>query len=714
MTHTLRCRAALCLAFCWFTLSARFASGSTAKRPVEVRDSIESVRFGTPLEDFGGVQPPLYSPSRDRFVVLIRKGLVEANVNRYTVLLFTRRELPGKAVPQVLFHLDIARTGPAVDQLRWLPDGKSLLFVGANGTRTRQVYAFELAARRLRRLTSATSDVVAYDLSRDRAMLVYLTRPAPPKPPGNEAILVTDQSIPALLGAEETGALQHFRLFAQRRGLAAREIALNEDAQPENGIHLSPDGRSAVLSLLAENRPAAWSRYRFASATRWITRYMLVDFASGKVEPVLDAPSDAYTPEVAWSADSRSVVLGSAYLPLDGTPERLGLPADREMVLAVRLSGRHVTPVTGEPLHVTAWNSKAGWLILSNWDNQPFLYTAQGDSWKRVGPYTDPAEAAEPYTVQRERGSTQPDRLMVTAKSTGEKRVLLDPNPQYADLQFGELRPLTWNPAKGAAVQAGLYLPVGYEPGKRYPLVIQTHGWNPRQFWIDGASNAGYAAQALAGKGFAVVQVEAEDEAALSTPSEGPAGMAILEGLIDELDRQGIVDLKRVGLLGWSRSGYVVRYTLTHSARPFAAAVIADGYDDGYLHYLTRLPLGAAEACEYEGVIGTAPFGEGRQAWLEHASGFNLDRVRTPMRLLGFAPASLLLNWEWFVGLQRLGKPVEFVWLPNAGHDPELPSDRMTAQEGDVDWFRFWLQGEKDPSPAKRDEYARWEKLRAP
>ncbi len=633
-------------------------------------------------------------------------------MNRYTVLLFARSDLPGKAVPQALFHLDAARAGPAVDQLRWAPDGRSLLFLGANGTATRQVYAFDLAARKLRQLTVARSDVVAFDMSRDRSTLVYLPRPSVAPPHGSEAVLITHQSIPALLGAEETGALQHFHLFTQQRGAAAKEIALSEDAQPENGLHLSPDGCFAVLSLLAEDRPALWSRYGFALSIRWITRYMLVHLASGKVEPVLDAPSDAYTPEVAWSADGRSVVLGGASLPLDGTPERLGLPVDRERVLAVRLSDRHVTPVTSEPLHVTAWNSKQNQLILSDGENRPFLYAAQGDGWQRVGPYTDSLESAEPYTVRRERGSTQPDRLMVIVKSTGEKRVLLDPNPRYAELQLGELRPLTWKPAKGAAMQAGLYLPVGYEPGKRYPLVIQTQGWNPRQFWMDGASNAGYAAQALAGRGFAVVQVEAEDEDALSTPAEGPTGMAILEGLIDELDRQGIVDPKRFGLLGWSRSGYLVRYTLTHSARPFAAAVIADGYDDGYFHYLTRLPYGAAEAREYEGIIGAAPFGSGEKTWLARSTGFELDRVHTPVRLLGFAPSSLFLNWEWFAGLQRLGKPVEFVWLPNAGHNPELPSDRMAAQGGDMDWFRFWLQSDEDPTAAKREQYARWERMR--
>ena len=139
MTRNPKCYAALCFSLWLLALPTNLALASSNKRSTEVRDSIESVRFGTPLEDFGGVQPPLYSSSRDRFVVLIRRGLIEANVNRYAVLLFARRNLSGKAVPQALFHLDIARTGPAVDQLRWSPDGKRLLFVGADRTETRCV-----------------------------------------------------------------------------------------------------------------------------------------------------------------------------------------------------------------------------------------------------------------------------------------------------------------------------------------------------------------------------------------------------------------------------------------------------------------------------------------------------------------------------------------------------------------------------------------------
>ncbi len=63
-------------------------------------------------------------------------------------------------------------------------------------------------------------------------------------------------------------------------------------------------------------------------------------------------------------------------------------------------------------------------------------------------------------------------------------------------------------------------------------------------------------------------------------------------------------------------------------------------------------------------------------------------------------------------GLKYLGKPVEFTWIPDAGHVPVRPADCLTAQEGDVDWFTFWLKGEENLNPAKNKQYLRWRELR--
>jgi hypothetical protein len=58
------------------------------------------------------------------------------------------------------------------------------------------------------------------------------------------------------------------------------------------------------------------------------------------------------------------------------------------------------------------------------------------------------------------------------------------------------------------------------------------------------------------------------------------------------------------------------------------------------------------------------------------------------------------------------GKPVDFLYFPNATHLLVKPSDRLASQQGNVDWFSFWLKGEEDPDPAKKPQYERWRRLR--
>jgi len=203
--------------------------------------------------------------------------------------------------------------------------------------------------------------------------------------------------------------------------------------------------------------------------------------------------------------------------------------------------------------------------------------------------------------------------------------------------------------------------------------------------------------------------VGSEDE---TTPREGPRQTAMFEGLIDYLDGRGLIDRARVGILGWSRTGYHVRYALTFSKYPFAAAVIADGLDASYFQYMSWLNFGVKGGDLYERINGGVPQGVAVQSWFTHATGFNLDRVHTPTRLLAFRSDSILNNWEWFAGLRRLGTPVELIWIPDAEHMPVKPWERITAQQGDVDWFCFWLKGEEDHDRDKAEQYARWREMR--
>jgi dienelactone hydrolase len=59
-----------------------------------------------------------------------------------------------------------------------------------------------------------------------------------------------------------------------------------------------------------------------------------------------------------------------------------------------------------------------------------------------------------------------------------------------------------------------------------------------------------------------------------------------IEGLIDALDEQKLVDRDRVGLVGWSYTGWLVEYFITHSTYPIGAAVAADNVDYSHWQYV--------------------------------------------------------------------------------------------------------------------------------
>ena len=115
---------------------------------------------------------------------------------------------------------------------------------------------------------------------------------------------------------------------------------------------------------------------------------------------------------------------------------------------------------------------------------------------------------------------------------------------------------------------------------------------------------------------------------------------------------------------------------------------------------------------ELDAMIGAPPFGEGLQQWLKRSPGFNLDKVNTPLLVVGEGPLSLLSMWEPYAGLHHLQKPVDVIMLNTDEHVLTNPAVRLASQGGLVDWFRFWLQDYEDPDPKKKEQYERWRGLK--
>jgi len=309
-------------------------------------------------------------------------------------------------------------------------------------------------------------------------------------------------------------------------------------------------------------------------------------------------------------------------------------------------------------------------------------------------------------------GVNDPPLLVAVDKQTS--RVLWDPNPQLKNFDLGEAAVYTWKwswkDKEGQEGRGGLYKPVNYKPGQRYPLVIQTHGFSETRFIPSGVFPSAFAARALAAEGIAVLQVGVGGCPGV-TPDEGPCAVSYYESAVKQLISDGLVDPDKIGIIGFSRTCFTVMETLTMGSLHLKAASITDGVMADYVQYILASDKGLSQ--EYDSMIGAPAFGEGLQQWLKRSPGFNLDKINAPLLVVGSeGPWSLLFMWQPYAGLHYLKKPVELMMLHTHEHVLTNPAARMASQGGSVDWFRFWLQGYEDPDLAKKEQYERWRGLR--
>jgi dipeptidyl aminopeptidase/acylaminoacyl peptidase len=707
------------------------------KRPVTVADSIQMTRLGDPSYAEGALSNGIvakFSPDGKRFVVILKKGNLEANTNEYSLLLFQTAEVFQSPQPQVLVSLASSSNRPAINNVLWLDDNDTILFVGERPGEQAALYSFKCSSKALIKLTTHPTNITSFVTTANGEVIVYASE-SPVATFLTESVArkgfsVTNELVTDLIrGSYGGNENDNHSLFVKRLGKDSEtRIAIQGQIEGYPAMSLSPDGAYLLLQTEAAHVSSTWSEYE-DQYLNWFTRhpapdgghtsilqYQLVDTVTGASQVLLDAPIAIFGSEMAWSPDNKSVAVSDVYLPLNVfDPAERGLRKAHTFLVEFKIPSREFVKMSDEDLRLLSWDPKTGYIACDvgridsfNGKVTPKAYFQKsGEAWSRSSSREQAAVPSLPDIILDE-GMNTPPRMAAFDPPTGRKSLLMDLNPQFQNLALAPVEEITWKDAHGIEVKAGLYWPPDYVAGKKYPLVIQTHAWSPAKFWMDGPWSTAFAAQALAGKGFFVLQEDDPDSRIWETSKEAPRAMAAYDSALDYLDRRRLIDKNRVGITGFSRTFWYVTYTLTHSKHHFAAAAVADGVDGSYFQYMA-FPWSAPDS---EQVFGGPPFGKRVSQWLKQSPAFLMHKIETPLRIQTLGPMSLLLDWHWYSGLSRLGKPVEMIYIPEGTHILEKPWERMTSQQGNVDWFCFWLKGEEDPDRAKAEQYARWRKLR--
>ncbi|WP_035352140.1 hypothetical protein [Edaphobacter aggregans] len=661
---------------------------------------------------------------------------------------------------------------PVIKDLRWSSDRRGIYFRGENRAGAYQLYLAKLDGSGFQSLTPANQSVDRFDVA--NTTIVYKASMLGDKhgPPSNtinvDALVATGSRIQDVIFPDQlsTIAPESFTLSILRHAngrwstthvphYSTRDLTYLSSFFP---FALSPKGTKLITLAPVLSIPDEWKHFepvtgfenlrllpnvggRLTSADNLMRpqEYMLIDLTTGKNTPLVDAPnarSLAYyldSSHVTWAADEKRVLATNTFLPMEEKDA-----SDRKRPCAVASfdlpslnaqclffegkdldpTGLHVQDVsfgtTDDEASVTLKRGSKeqviqryrlrenGWrLIASSAVNEASRESA--DLALRNAPENRDIEV----TVRQ--SLNDPPTLWVSSSRTGNASRLWDPNPQLSHVRFGEASRYQWKDKSGREWSGVLVKPVDYQAGKRYPLVVQMYSYVDGQFLTDGLYPTAFAARHLASVGFVVLQIKKKPD----TLSEADPQVH-LEGYrsaIESLDADGLVDRSRVGVVGFSWTCWYAVNALIKDPKLFAAATIADGLDNSYMQYLI-FGVGAYPILrQMERIRETSPFGGGLKKWMEEAPGFHLDQVQSPVRIEAINPGSVLQEWELYASLRMQNRPVDLIYFPHGTHIHQKPLERLESQQGNVDWFRFWLQGYEDPDPAKQTQYERWRVL---
>jgi hypothetical protein len=726
--------------------AAAQTAGQQALKPVTVADTIEMTTSGAGSSFTGAMleEAALFSPDGGKFAFVTQKGDLKKDGIAYSIWVYETASALRSPKPRLVATLESSSNRPAISGLKWLPDNETLVFMGEQPGELPQVYKVKVGGK-LERVTNEVNEISEFSMDERGDAFVYLTE-LPRKP------IFSEQELRR--GFYVTPGRRWEDLYLNRKKFdgmkklhvksphmrAPVEIAEPISVIAENSLTISPNGEYATVEGQNLHPPAGWDDYlpMFAdSEIRFSSRkclagdvgscpqtYLLIDLEDKSVRSVIDAPlfySNIAREMAAWTKDN-TVLLVSTLLPLTGATSQERNDRLHKVYAAV------LDPVNGrvqpfeelkKPLAGSILKEIGGGQVASKSFERfepVHIFSKEGGRWQIREVPAEQIEPKHPLSVKLEQGINEPPKLAAQDPHTGQKTILFDLNPQFAHMSFGHVEVLKWKGTDGNPNVGELYYPVGYVAGRRYPLILQTHGESRETFWIQGPFSTTNAAQPLANKGFFVLQMgmgDLNDKAGdqpwlevFGTAEEAPFAVAEAEGAIDELDRRGLIDRNKVGYSGFSRTVYHGEYLLTHSSYPIAAAVLADGIDFGYVGCL-YWPL-TVSACEK--MNGGVPWGA-MANWEKNAPPERLDKVHTPLLMQSImAP---LGEWGIYAGLQWLKRPVELVnFYPQGEHELIRPQEKYLSEQSAVDWYSFWIKGEEDPDPAKAEQFARWRELR--
>ncbi|HXT15657.1 MAG TPA: prolyl oligopeptidase family serine peptidase [Gemmatimonadaceae bacterium] len=275
---------------------------------------------------------------------------------------------------------------------------------------------------------------------------------------------------------------------------------------------------------------------------------------------------------------------------------------------------------------------------------------------------------------------------------------LTDPNAWVKQqVALGDEEEISWKSKDGTTVSGVLLKPVGYQPGKKYPLIVAIHGGPAAADML--SFNGGYGSQVYAGAGYVVLmpnyRASTQYGDKFKTETFGDyftKGYQDIMTGVDLLISQGLVDSTQMGVLGWSAGGHYSNWIETHTNR-FKA--ISSGA--GVANWISMWSQSDTQRLR-QWYLGDKMYWEPGQLenWWKQSPIATVKNAKTPIFIHvveGDPRVPRPQSEEMHMALSKLGVPNEFWVYPGNTHGIPDPRNQYLKAVAEMSWMDYYVRG---------------------
>lgn len=338
------------------------------------------------------------------------------------------------------------------------------------------------------------------------------------------------------------------------------------------------------------------------------------------------------------------------------------------------------------------WTKKSGYALLKPGGSVSRLVWFD----KNVGSLAK-AKDVEAYAYIVQDYDDSPD-IFVGHADLLETKQVTKTNSFQSDYSWGKSELITYTSDKGRKLQGALIYPGGYEPGKKYPMIVYNYELLSQNVhrYVAPSDRSYYNISVFTSQGYMVLM----PDIVFRIRQPGWSVVECITAGVKKVVEMGIVDPKRIGIIGHSMGGFNTTFVATHTDGIFAAAVAGAPITDLVSYYGDHhWGSGIAETDHIETGqerMEVALY-EDFQAYVNNSAVFNAHNMTVPL-LLEAGDKDGIVAWYQSIELYNIARRAKknVVMLAYIGEDHGLrqKKNQKDYQRRILAWFGHYLKGE--------------------